>query len=432
MKKLSLFFTLSIVFAISSFAQTNKRASVKNYIQYGDIDKAKDKIEQVVVHEKTKQDPLSWFYRARVYHAIYNIDSYKKADRRCEADGKVAEYRKLDPNPLPKSIESYEKALLFSVKGIDYNKFDLNKHKDRFEFIKLLQQPSTRYNDQQTLGLILAQYLPVLHNTVYNDGITAFENKDYEKALQLFKYSDLLLALRGETDTVAIYSAAISAKNAKKTDEAIKYFKQLKDMNYGKDENAKSAIYLMLAQEYLAKGDTTHYFKTLQKGRKKYPESSVLLVETINYYINANKAKEAKDMLILATKSDPNNKMLYFNLGTIYEKQDSLNKAIEMYKKSLEIDPNYTAALYNLGALYNNQGANLVKEADNIPPTEQKKYDAKIKEANEAFKKALPYLEKVHELDPKDMSTKVALKGIYYSLRMMDKYEAMNKEIKGE
>jgi tetratricopeptide (TPR) repeat protein len=433
MKKLQLFLAAGLI-AISSIslAQTNKRASVKNYLQYGEIDKAKEKIEQVVVHDKTKLDPLSWFYRARVYHAIYNIDSYKKADRRCEAEGSIAEFRKLDPNPLPKSIESYKKALLYSVKGINYDEYDLNKNVDRLKFMKLLQDPSTRYNDQQTLGFILAQYLPILHNTVYNDGINAFEKKDYKKALELFKDAELLLALRGETDTVAINSAAYAALNAKNTEETIKYFKKLRDINYGKDDNEKGKIYYFLAKAYLSKQDTAKYLKTLKKGRKKAPKSSVLLAETINYYITTNKTKEAKDMLLLATKTDPNNKLLYFNLGTIYEKEDSLNKAIEMYKKSIELDPNYTSGLYNLGALYNNNGAKLVKEADDIPPTEQKKYEAKLNEANNEFKKALPYLEKVHQLDPKDMATKVALKGIYYSLKMMDKYEAINKEVKGQ
>jgi len=115
-------------------------------------------------------------------------------------------------------------------------------------------------------------------------------------------------------------------------------------------------------------------------------------------------------MLIVGTKKEPNNKLLYFNLGTIYEKQDSLVKAIEMYNKTIEIDSNYVSGLYNLGALYNNKGLAFVKEADEIPPTQQKKYDAKLKEASAEFKKALPYLEKVHNIDTKDKVTIAALK----------------------
>ena len=145
MKRIALFLVL-IVFVFAANAQTSKRSSVKNYIKYGEFDKAKENIEKVIVHEKTKEDPLSWFYRARVYHAIYNIDSYKKADRSTEADQNVAFYNKLDANPLPKSIESYKKALIYCIKDAKLTDYDFDKNLDRLKYIKAVQDPNTRYN----------------------------------------------------------------------------------------------------------------------------------------------------------------------------------------------------------------------------------------------------------------------------------------------
>jgi len=429
MKRISLFLVL-IAFVFAASAQTSKRSSVKNYIKYGEFDNAKKNIEQVVVHAKTKEDPLSWFYRARVYHAIYNIDSYKKADRATEADQNVAFYNKLDANPLPKAIESYKKALIYCIKDAKLTDYDFDKNLDRLKYIKAVQDPNTRYNNQEVLGFIYAQYLPVLTNTVANQGVTSYQKKDYKGALYLFEQAVVLSAIRGTVDTFSVYYAAHSAMKAEELDKSIKYFKEVKDLSIGKTDEDKAGNYYYLAKAYLAKNDTVHYLKTLKKGRKKYPKSSTLLVEIINYYITAGKSKEAKEMLIVGTKNEPNNKLLYFNLGTIYEKEDSLLKAVEMYNKTIEIDPNYVSGLYNLGALYNNKGLAMVKEADEIPPTQQKKYDAKLKEASAEFKKALPYLEKVHELDPKDKVTIAALKGIYYTLKDMPKYEEMNKLLK--
>ncbi len=429
MKKIFLFLVLT-GFVFSANAQTSKRSSVKNYIKYGEFDNAKEKIEQVIVHAKTKEDPLSWFYRARVYHAIYNIDSYKKADRSTEADQNVAYYNKLDANPLPKAIESYKKALVYCIKDAKLTDYDFDKNLDRLKYIKLVQDPNTRYNNQEVLGFIYAQYLPVLTNTVANQGVVEYQKKDYKKALYLFEQAVVLSAIRGTVDTFSVYYAAHSAMKAEEKDKAIKYFKEVKNLKIGKTDDDKAGNYYFLAKAYLAKNDTVHYIKTLKKGRKLYPKSSTLLVEIINYYITAGKSKEAKEMLLVGTKNEPNNKLLYFNLGTIYEKQDSLTKAVEMYNKTIEIDPNYVSGLYNLGALYNNKGLAMVKEADEIPPTQQKKYDAKLKEATVEFKKALPYLEKVHELDAKDKVTISALKGIYYTLKNMPKYEEMNKLLK--
>ena len=429
MRRLTLFLVL-IAFVFVANAQTSKRSSVKNYINYGEFDSAKEKIEEVVVNAKTKEDALSWFYRARVYHAIYNIDSYKKADRSTEADQKVAFYNKLDANPLPKAIDSYKKALVYCIKDAKLSDYDFDKNLDRIKYIKAVQDPNTRYNNQEVLGFIYAQYLPVLTNTVANQGVTEYQKKDYKKALFLFEQAVVLSAIRGTVDTFSVYYAAHSAMKAEEKDKAIKYFKEVKSLKIGKTDDDKAGNYYYLAKAYLAKNDTAHYIKTLQKGRKVYPKSSTLLVEIINYYITAGKSKEAKEMLIVGTKNEPNNKLLYFNLGTIYEKQDSLIKAIEMYNKTIEIDPNYVSGLYNLGALYNNKGLAMVKEADEIPPTQQKKYDAKLKEAVGEFEKALPYLEKVHELDAKDKVTIAALKGIYYTLKNMPKYEEMNKLLK--
>lgn len=429
MRKITLFLVL-VLFVFASNAQTSKRSSVKNYIKYGEFDNAKKNIEQVIVHAKTKEDPLSWFYRARVYHAIYNIDSYKKADRTTEADQNVAFYNKLDASPLPKSIESYKNALIYCIKDAKLSDYDFNKNLDRLKFMKTVQDPNTRYNNQEVLGYIYATYLPVLTNTLASKGVESYQKKEYKEALYLFEQAVVLSAIRGTVDTFSVYYSAHSALKAEDLDKTVKYFKEVKDLKIGKTDEDKAGNYYFLAKAYLAKSDTAKYIKTLQRGRKIYPKSSTLLVEIINYYIIAGKSKEAKEMLIVGTKNEPNNKLLYFNLGTIYEKEDSLSKAIEMYTKTIEIDPNYISGLYNLGALYNNKGLAMVKEADEIPPTESKKYDAKLKEASVEFGKALPYLEKVHELDTNDKVTIAALKGIYYTLKDMPKYEEMNKLLK--
>ena len=77
----------------------------------------------------------------------------------------------------------------------------------------------------------------------------------------------------------------------------------------------------------------------------------------------------------------------------------------------------------------------MLKAANEIPPNEQAKYDAAVKEAFVELDKAVPYLEKAHEIDPKEKSTMLTLKEIYFKLRgnhddYMDKYKKINEELK--
>ena len=60
---------------------------------------------------------------------------------------------------------------------------------------------------------------------------------------------------------------------------------------------------------------------------------------------------------------------------------------------------------------------------------EQKQYDQLKVQRDAMFKRSLPYLEKAHQLDKRDMDTMTALKELYARLNMMDKLEEIKKEI---
>jgi tetratricopeptide (TPR) repeat protein len=53
----------------------------------------------------------------------------------------------------------------------------------------------------------------------------------------------------------------------------------------------------------------------------------------------------------LAVEKDPNNAILYYNLGVINGEQGDLELAKEFYLKALELDNTYTATYLNLVGL---------------------------------------------------------------------------------
>jgi len=77
--------------------------------------------------------------------------------------------------------------------------------------------------------------------------------------------------------------------------------------------------------------------------------------------------------------------------------------------------------------LYFNQAADIYNQANN--ESDNKKYQALKAKGDEKMKLAVPYLEKAHELNPKDLPTMESLKNGYYRLQMNDKYDAMKKKI---
>merc|ERR1711879_734723 len=163
------------------------------------------------------------------------------------------------------------------------------------------------------------------------------------------------------------------------------------------------------------RGDTAAYVKALETGIEAYPsDNNVLMVELINYYLNKDESGKALEYLTKAIEKDPTNHTFYFAQGALYDKLNDFENAKASYDKAVEIKPDYFDAYYNLGALFFNKGADMLKAANEIPPNEQKKYDAAVKESFKELEKALPYLEKAHEINANEKSTLLTLKEIYF------------------
>jgi tetratricopeptide (TPR) repeat protein len=129
-------------------------------------------------------------------------------------------------------------------------------------------------------------------------------------------------------------------------------------------------------------------------------------------------------------------------LGTVMTKRFNqnredtawFNKAVELYERVLALDSNNYGANYNLATLYYNRGVYNIQRISvgtTIPDLRQ------IQDAAKSFfLKALPYMLKAHNMNPKRRETLLGLEGIHYSLQDVDKseeyrhkYEALDQEI---
>lgn len=116
-------------------------------------------------------------------------------------------------------------------------------------------------------------------------------------------------------------------------------------------------------------------------------------------------------------------------LGTVMTKrfnQDRedttwFDKAVDLYKRVLAIDSNNYGANYNLATLYYNRGVyniQRISTGTDIPGIQQIQVASR-----EFFTKALPYMLKAHNMNPKRRETLLGLEGIHYSLQDVDKSE---------
>lgn len=258
---------------------------------------------------------------------------------------------------------------------------------------------------------------------------------ELDKALKLGEFP------KNEADSIfdlglVAYYAGVIAQTGKQYDLAEKHYKMCIEKNWQGDKPYNS-----LASLYAEQNMHDKELKILQEGFDKYPDSKSLLLSFINYYLRSGESEKALEKLQKGIKDNPENQSYFYAIGTLYDamvldttdkytkeqKEEYEKLAIDNYKKAIELKDDYFDAIYNLGVLYYNKGVYVLKAAQDIPPSENDKYEAEKQKAIEFFKIALPYMEKAHEINPKDRNTLLSLSTIYLKLQMYDKQKKMKE-----
>lgn len=403
MRKITFILTI-LIFATTAYSQSSKVVSAYNYRNSGKLDKAKTAIDQAIVHEKTSADPKAWFYRGNIY-----IDIYRSTD---EA------YKNLDPDALNVAYDSYQKSMELDVK----KKYTA----EILAFMPVLgeayyNEGANKYND----GMMTVDSDSAASVASFKESVNAFES-----AFEI--YSDA-----GINDTATIFYISVASELGYDYPKAKINYQKLIDMNY-----PEASIYTSLGNiYYIHDKDVDKAYATYAAGREKYPMDLNLLLNETNLFLSEGMTDKALNNLQMAAKIDESNPTIFFAIGAKYNevvddttktqemRADAFLKAIEAYDKSIELKPDYFDPNYNMGALYVNKASTLIDSANKLPYEEQELYDKLKAEADEYLNKSVPYLEKAHELDPKDMSTMISLKEIYIRLKMNDKLADINAKI---
>lgn len=261
-------------------------------------------------------------------------------------------------------------------------------------------------------------------SNAYNKGVGFYNKPDYEQAAKAFNDAILL-----RPDSVSTYrTLAITYIQSKQIDKAVSTLEeQLKHEKNNETVALLGELILSQGNEMAQKGDTLKAAEQFNKaigilseGTKLYPADSNILIMLAQAYIFSGKTEVAMETFKALAEKNPDNEVNQYNYGVLLLEAEKYEEAINSFKKAIELKPDYENALYNIAVCYVRLGAQISKTStDASSGTEYK----------EKYKTALPYLEKVLQMNPKDIRAWDTIAKVYAALGMLKESEEAYKKV---
>jgi tetratricopeptide (TPR) repeat protein len=364
MKRLMML-VLALVVNIAALAQSKNVNKANAALEKQEYAEAIALIEPALVHEKTANKGRTWYIRGQIYGEIA-----KSEDEQVQA---------LDPDAIKKGIESYRK-------------------------VRELEKESSSYYNLAEINL------NQLIGGVLNKGVAAFQEDDFEGALDAF---DLYTKVMPDDTTGFIY-AALMSQQLERYDKVVNYYEGVFNLDYYPTTALNAVIYYELNE--LDNPEKALDFARL--AQTQYPDDNGFKKTEVDILIKMKKLDEAIKALQNAIAAEPENASLYSNLGLLYDAQEKYDLAIEQYEKALEYNPSDRFSLINLAVFYIGKGDKINKAAIDMDVATYRKEGGKLEEeAKLDWEKAIPYLEKVLEDDDTDELALQNLHAVYFKLK---------------
>lgn len=273
-----------------------------------------------------------------------------------------------------------------------------------------------------------SDYLAHIRSNLYNGGIWFLNKKKYPDA---YKFFDCYIECAsqpmfkqhnyGEKDKrlpTAAYYAVYSGYKMKDPKATLHHsYEALKDTvhyNY---------MLQYLAETYMLEKDTARYVASLKEGFKRVPTFPYFFPRLVEYYVVRNQLDSAMTVVNEALTVVPDSDVYLAAKSNLLLEQGKLQECIEVSKKVIEVNQKLGDPYYNAGICYFNLAVEQDKNSHN---------SRKVKEQVEAnYKKALPYLVKYREMEPKEQGKwAFPLYTIYLNLNMGKEFDEIDKVMK--
>lgn len=376
MKKSLIFIALALLTgAVSAQIKEVKSAkkTASGALDVAELTEARNLIEAAKKDPTTKDLVLTWYVDGYIWQRAFEIEDNKRFE--IPIPGK--------PNEAIMSEAAYKALISFAiVDSLDQIQAKTNPEaKGKLEYRK-------KNGDQ-----ILAMKLYIL-----NYGALEYEAQKLKNARDIFKAIVKMQSMPLITESKS-YDAKDSLFIKAKAFLATTYLDLYNSQKETEVEEAK---------------------KTLDEALAAYPENSSFLGAKIEQNISENKADEALENINKVIAKQPNNFVLFWLRGIIYaSKGNMFNESKADFEKAIEIKPDFYQATSSIAELYIKEG----EQSYNLSNSTKNPKEAAIllEKANSSYKQAIPYLEKVLLVNPKDDSSLKTLQNLYRKLKMYDK-----------
>ncbi|WP_281321983.1 tetratricopeptide repeat protein [Flavobacterium aestivum] len=253
------------------------------------------------------------------------------------------------------------------------------------------ESESGKFKYTMQANVAIREIKSILMNGAATDFKAGKFNESSDKSYSVYLFD--------KKDTLNLYNAASSSMSAKNYDNALKYYEELKKINYS------------------GKGMVLYATNKKTKAEESFVSTSVR-DEGIN-----SGAYEKPRNAVSASKRTEINK----NLAFLYLEKNDAVKAEMCYNKVLEAEPNYIDAYINIAYLRLESKKTLTDQMNNLgnSPADMQQYDKLKTKKDDLVKSVIPYLKKALMIEPKNQDVAKSLLGVYRSLDMTAEYNEL-------
>ena len=161
--------------------------------------------------------------------------------------------------------------------------------------------------------------------------------------------------------------------------------------------------------------------------RKYSPKDIGLILTEADLYIKIGDESRFAALMEEAIEQDPNNSILYYNLGVLNGNKGNRDVAISYYKKAIELDP--THEYLNLASAILIGEAAIVEQMNSLGTSavDNRKYDALKEKRKGLFLETIPYLEQLVKINPNNSDALTTLENIYHAIGDTKNYKRISK-----
>ena len=264
-------------------------------------------------------------------------------------------------------------------------------------------------------------------NYLYFAAGSAVNGKDYESALKHY----LALKNNGYTGIVDEYfvtnnETGLEEKVSQTEYDLLKSSKDYSNPRIGQTESRFPEIVKNIALIYVQQGKNELAESAIKEAREIQPDDVSLLLNEADLYIRiSNNSDNDEDRLLYRNKFktlmekaiqiDPDNGILYYNLGVIYAEQGEFVLAKEKYFQAIKLVPDYVDAYLNLVSVILEDETAIVEEMNNLGNSRKDdlRYEELKEQREDLYRECIPLLEDLITVSPSNIDALNTLKNIY-------------------